>query len=448
MKNIFLLLSGIIITCSIQAQNPQSQRVGAVYITVNGDKNLQVAIDGNVQTFSNSSSTGSVSKTSPITNLEAGMHSITFTRTGTSNNRTADNMTTQFNLRRNFDMYINVNENGSLELIEKRKNTTSNSNTPMSNTQFNTLTRNLRAQTSTQSRNAYLKRTFNTPNTYFTSIQVVQLLQQIRSEADRLPLAKLSFRTVTDPNKFSPVYGLFSVAANREELEDYVNNFDDDEDGDTNTDGTTTTNNGTAMSDSYFSSLYQNVRAQSSVAAQVSSINNAFNTQGNYFTSSQVVQLLQLVSSENNRLQLAKASYRTVVDPINFTAVSNLLYSQNSRDELSSFINNGGSGTTNTGIAMSEADYTNLYRSISAQFLPFSKITMLTNTFNNTSYYFTSSQVKGLLQLISSETNRLQLAKTAYRNTVDRGNYAQLNDLFTNTTYRAELIAYVQAYRD
>ena len=446
MKNIFLLLSGIIITCSIQAQNRQSQRVGAVYITVNGDKNLQVAIDGNVQTFISGVSTGNVNKTAPITNLEAGMHSITFTRTETSNNRTADNMTTQFNLRRNFDMYINVNENGSLELIEKRKGATANSNTPMSNTEFNTLIRNLRAQTNTQSRNAYLNRTFNTPNSYFTSLQVVQLLQQIRSEADRLPLAKLSFRTVTDPNKFSSVYGLFSVAANREELEDYVNYFD--EDGDADTDGTTTTNIGTAMSDSYFSSLYQNIRAQSSVAAQVSSINNAFTTQGNYFTSSQVVQLLQLVSAETNRLQLAKASYRTVVDPINFTAVSNLLYSQSSRDELSAYINNGGSGTTNTGIAMSEADYTNLYRSISAQFLPFSKITMLTNTFNNTSYYFTSSQVKGLLQLISSESNRLQLAKTAYRNTVDRGNYAQLNDLFTNTTYRADLIAYVQAYRD
>ena len=316
----------------------------------------------------------------------------------------------------------------------------------MSNTQFNTLTRNLRAQTSTQSRNAYLNTTFNTPNIYFTSIQIVQLLQQIRSEADRLPLAKLSFRTVTDPNNFSPVYGLFSVAVNRAELEDYVNYYDEDAD-DTNT-TTTTTNIGTAMSDSYFSSLYQNVRAHSSVAAQVASINNAFNTTGNYFTSGQVVQLLQLVSAETSRLQLAKAAYRTVVDPINFTAVSNLLYSQNSRDELSSYINKGGEVTTNTRIAMSDADYTTIHRSVSSQFLPFSKITLLTNTFNNTAYYFTSSQVKGLLLLVSSESNRLQLAKTAYHNTVDRANYALLNDLFTNATYKADLIAYIQAYRD
>jgi hypothetical protein len=437
MKNIFLLLSGIIITCSIQAQISQSQRTGAVYITVNGNKNLQVAIDGDVKAFINSTSTSTVNKTAAITNLEAGMHTLSFTGTGANNNRMVENMTTEFNLRRNFDMYINVNADGSLELIEKRKVGAGNNTA-----QFNTTLRNLKAQTSTQSRNSYLNSVFNTPNTYFTSIQVVQLLQQIRLEADRLPLAKLSFRTVTDPDNFSPVYGLFNVQANRTELENYVNYYD------ANAGGSTTTTVGTAMSNSYFNSLYQTIRNQSSVSTQVASINNAFNTTGNYFTSSQVVQLLQLISAETNRLQLAKASYRTVVDPINFTSVSNLLYSQSSRDELAAYINNGATGTTTAGVAMSETDYATLHRSISSQFLPFSKITLLTNTFNNTANYFTSSQVRGLLLLISSETNRLQLAKKAYRNTVDRGNYAQLNDLFTNTTYKDDLIAYVKAYRD
>ena len=420
---------------SIQAQNNQSQRIGAVYITVNGNRNLQVAIDGDVKTFLTNTSTSTDYKTSPITNLEAGRHTLTFTVTG--NNRMVENMTTEFNLRRNFDMYINVNADGSLELIEKRKVGSGNNVA-----QFNTVLRNLKAQTSNQSRNTYLNSVFSTPNTYFTSIQVVQLLQQIRLEADRLPLAKLSFRTVSDPDNFSPVYGLFNVQANRTELENYVDYYD----GDGAVSTTTTT--GTAMSNSSFSNLYQTIRNQSSVSTQVTSINNAFNNSGNYFTSSQVVQLLQLISSETSRLQLAKASYRTVVDPINFTSVSNLLYSQNSRDELAAYINNGGSSTTNAGVAMSDADYATLHRNISSQFLPFSKITLLTNTFNNTSYYFTSSQVRGLLLLISSESNRLQLAKKAYRNTVDRSNYTQLNDLFTSTAYKDDLTAYINSYRD
>jgi hypothetical protein len=327
-------------------------------------------------------------------------------------------------------------------LIEKRKTGTGSSG-GMNNGQFNILLRNLKAQTTTSGRNNYLNNTFNTANTYFTSIQVVQLLQQIRLEADRLPLAKMSYRTVTDPENFSPVYGLFNVSSNRTDLENYVANYTA---GNTNP-TTPTTPVGTAMSESYFNSLYQTIRYQSPVSAQVTSINNAFTTSGNYFTSNQVVRLLQLISAETSRLQLAKASYRTVVDPVNFKAVANLLYSQTSRDELAYYINNGGDAST-TNAAMSNADYTKLQQTISDQFLPFSKITILTNTFNNTSYYFTSAQVKGLLQLISSETNRLTLAKKAYRNTVDRANYAILNDLFTNTTYRSELTAYVEAYRD
>lgn len=443
MKNIFLLLSGIMITCSIQAQSSQTQRTGVVYVTINGNKNLQVAIDGDMVTFANTTGTSTVNKSAPISNLEAGMHTLTFTRTGANSNRLFENMTTEFNLRRNFDLHINLNADGSLELIEKRKVGTGSSTTGMNNGQFNILLRNLKAQTTTQARNTYLNNIFNTADTYFTSIQVVQLLQQIRLEADRLPLAKLSFRTVTDPANFSPVYGLFNVSANRTELENYVANYNAGNTGTT----TPTTSIGTAMSDSYFNSLYQTIRYQSPVTTQVTSINNAFTTSGNYFTSNQVAALLQLVTAETTRLQLAKAAYRTVVDPVNFTTVSNLLYSQSSRDELSYYISSGGNASTSQA-PMSTADYSKLQQTISEQFLPFSKITILTNTFNNTSYYFTSAQVKGLLQLISSETNRLTLAKKAYRNTVDRANYAILNDLFTNTTYRSELNAYVEAYRD
>jgi hypothetical protein len=442
MKNIFFLLAGITIAGSAQGQSSQTQRVGVVYITINGNKNLQAAIDGNVVTFTSATGTSTVNKSAPISSLEAGMHTLTFTRTGAVNNRLFENMSTEFNLRRNFDLHINLNADGSLELIEKRKVGTGSSG-GMNNGQFNILLRNLKAQTTTSGRNNYLNNTFNTANTYFTSIQVVQLLQQIRLEADRLPLAKMSYRTVTDPENFSPVYGLFNVSANRTDLENYVANYSA---GNTNA-TTPTTPVGTAMSDSYFNSLYQTIRYQSPVSAQVTSINNAFTTSGNYFTSNQVVRLLQLISAETSRLQLAKASYRTVVDPVNFSAVSNLLYSQSSRDELAYYINNGGDASTSNA-PMSTADYTKLQQTISEQFLPFSKITILTNTFNNTSYYFTSAQVKGLLQLISSETNRLTLAKKAYRNTVDRANYSILNDLFTNTTYRSELNAYVESYRD
>ena len=446
MKSIFIVLLSITMACGVQAQQWANQRMGSVYVTINGNKNLQVAIDGKVYSLPNTS--GTVSKINAINGLVAGMHDLTLT--GTENNsRRTNNVITQFNLRRNFDMHINVNTDGSLELIEKRKGFAATTNTPMSSTNFNNLMRDLRLQRTVASKNTYLSTTFNTPNNYFTSLQAAQLLQQIRSESDRLPLAKSSFRTVTDPNNFSTVYGLFTVQANRNDLVDYVNNYDGELNDDGNTGGNPGGNNGAAMSQTSFNNLYQTIRGQYSANTQVNSITAAFNTAGNYFTSTQASQLIQLINAESSRLYLAKLSYHTVVDPANFSTVSGLLYTQSSRDDLSAFIN--GQGNTNPGTIrtpMSEADYNTLYQSVTNQFLPYAKMNYLTTTFNNESYYFTTAQAKNLIQMVTNEANRVQLSKSVYGNLVDRSNYTQFYDLFTLPASRTELSTYVQAYRD
>jgi hypothetical protein len=441
MKSVFLVLASITMACSLQAQQRQNQIMASVYVTVNGNKNLQVAIDGTVYSLPNSG--GMESKINTVNGLVAGMHSLTLTGPG-NNNRRVNNVSTQFNLRRNFDMHINVNADGGLELIEKRKGWTTNANTPMSSTNFNNLMRNLRSQRTVESRNAYLSTTFNTPNNYFTSLQAAQLLQQIRSESDRLPLAKLSFRKVTDPNNFSSVYSLFTIPANRNELEEYVYYNDDDVIIDDN-------DSRQGMPEASFNNLYQTIRGQWSVNTQVTSITTAFNTPGNYFTATQATQLIQLINAESSRLYLAKLSYHTVVDPANFSTVANLLYTQNSRDELMAFINSGTVGNPNPGTtrsAMSENDYNTLYQSVTNQFLPYAKMNYLTTTFNNEAYYFTTAQAKNLVQMVSNETNRVQLTKAVYSNLVDRSNYTQFYDLFTLPASRTELNAYVQAYRD
>ncbi|MBL7746471.1 MAG: DUF4476 domain-containing protein, partial [Chitinophagaceae bacterium] len=72
----------------------------------------------------------------------------------------------------------------------------------------------------------------------------------------------------------------------------------------------------------------------------------------------------------------------------------------------------------------------------------------LVNTFSNTSYYFTSSQAKQLIELVSLESNRLQLAKSSYRNITDRSNFSQLYELINSQAGKNELEAYVKEYRD
>jgi hypothetical protein len=61
--------------------------------------------------------------------------------------------------------------------------------------------------------------------------------------------------------------------------------------------------------------------------------------------------------------------------------------------------------------------------------------------------YFEASQVKEMLQLFSFESNKLDLAKYAYRNTVDKNNFYTVYDVFSYSTSRDELSRYINSVR-
>jgi len=165
-----------------------------------------------------------------------------------------------------------------------------------------------------------------------------------------------------------------------------------------------------------------------------------------------VIQLLQLQTSEANRLALAKMAYRGVVDTYSYSQVYNLLSSQSSKDDLAAYIARYQPGTVYTNptlhVAMSDYDFNALVQDVRSRFLPFEKMSTLTGIFNNSANYFTSAQAKQLIGLVSSESNRLQLAKSAYRNIVDRSNFRTIYDLLESQSSRTELDAYVAAYKD
>jgi uncharacterized protein YpmS len=198
------------------------------------------------------------------------------------------------------------------------------------------------------------------------------------------------------------------------------------------------------MPDASFNELYRSIQQQWNVNTQMNSLTNAFNSTGNFFTTSQIRQLILLINTESNRLQLAKLSYKTVTDRSNFNDIYELLSSQASKNELVSYVNNYTGVSSNP--QMSDINFTTLYQTIQGKYLPFEKMSNLTSAFNNTANYFNCSQAKQLIQLVSSETNRLQLAKLSYRTIVDRNNFTQLYDVLGSQASRDELDAYAKAY--
>ena len=429
MKRVSIILMSLLTALSVQAD--QNVAGSNVTITVTSNKSLQVYIDSKDYSLVNAA-TNNIKATITINNLEIGQHSLLFVLT-TPNKSGVERINTMFMLRYGFDMNIKLNGNGSLELIETKKSGVSDTHLPMNNPDFSYLLRNVRNQRSTNGRRTVIVAAFNTTTNYFTTSQVSQLLRLINSENYRLELAKLSYPKVTDRNNFNQVYDLLNSQAGKDELEDFVNNYNEDIDDDM------------AMSDAEFSTLFRSIQQQWPESAQISSLTNAFNNINNNFTTYQVSQLIQLINAENSRLLLAKLSYRAIIDPNNFSQIYTLLSSQSAKNELAAYVANYNEDD-NPSMAMSDADFNSLYRTIQQQWPVSTQVSSLSNAFNNTNNYFTVYQASQLIQIVNVENSRLQLAKLSYRSITDRNNFNQVYNLLSSQASKNELAAYVSNY--
>ena len=211
------------------------------------------------------------------------------------------------------------------------------------------------------------------------------------------------------------------------------------------------------MTSSAFNEVYRNVNNQWSQSAKLSTARDVFNTNSYYFSTDQARQIIELFTSEANRLELLKLAYDNVADQANFNQLYNLLRSQSSRNELDNYVRNYSSdGTYNNGIyndgssgntyrtAMSTYAFDQLYRDISNQSTTSRRLSAATSAFNNNSNYFTVSQARQLILLVSGENNRLQLAKLSLDNLVDSENANQLYDVLSTQAARDELDYYAR----
>jgi uncharacterized membrane protein YjjP (DUF1212 family) len=301
-----------------------------------------------------------------------------------------------------------------------------NSTSAMSDTRFRTIYNEVVAEPTSTDKSYYLNNFFGRDNNYYTSAQARQLIGLTSSEQDRFALAKAAYRGITDRENYTDVSSLLTSSSNRYALQTYINSYN-------NSSPTA------AMTSANFDRLYNSVYNSSSATTRYNTINSAFTTQGNYFTVAQAKRLIPLVSSEANRLQLAKTAYRTLTDPGNYLQFNDFLSSTASRNDFRNYVSSYELNTVNTGSGMSQADYDNLYETVKNAWTSSSRVQSLSDAFNKSGNYFTTYQVSQLLSLISNENDRLPLAKTAYDNIVDVNNYSQLYSLFNSTANRNDL---------
>jgi len=340
-------------------------------------------------------------------------------------------------------LYSNVNRRELNRYIKNldMNNPDMSTTSPVTDQRFRTIYNDVLAENTNSSRYYYLTNFFSKDFNYFTSNQAAQLIQLVQGENERFNLAKAAVHGITDRSNFYQVVNLLSSSSNRAALNSYVSGYG------TNGNGNVTV----AMSDYTYNNLYQSVSYQSS-SSRYATVNNAFTTSGNYFSVAQAKKLIALVNSESSRLALAKTAYPVLVDRSNYTQFYEFLPSSYSRSQLNTYVssynNSNGNGTyypgyPATNVAMSSSDYNRIYQEVQLTFGFGAKMSALTNTFNNQSYYFTVEQAKQLIRLVSDESNRLDLAKLAYDNIVDQQNFSNLYDVLSSQSSRDELANWV-----
>jgi hypothetical protein len=106
--------------------------------------------------------------------------------------------------------------------------------------------------------------------------------------------------------------------------------------------------------------------------------------------------------------------------------------------------NEGWYGNNNYSRAMSDNDFSQFVQRIRSQWFGSGKLNTARDGISKN--YFTTAQVRQVIQLFSSEKDKLEIAKLAYRNTVDQRSFTQLYDLFSRSGQN-ELEQYTRSYR-
>lgn len=97
------------------------------------------------------------------------------------------------------------------------------------------------------------------------------------------------------------------------------------------------------------------------------------------------------------------------------------------------------------GRPMLDADFQQLKQSLTNERFENTRLEIAKTAMTNN--MFTTAQVRDLVGLFSFDNNKLELAKHAYRFTVDRNNYFQVGNAFSFSSNREELMRFIQEQR-
>ena len=328
MRSLSIYMVSCFIAVSSFAQS--NQTVTLVFVTAANDnyKNYEAVIDDvsyySENTTDNNNRTSNNRNTIWLNNFQSGQHTIQVYSLKNGSNEERSNNTaiysSTFNVRQGFDTKIAVRNNGQVQFSERQS-------------AYNNSTTN--QTTDTNNNGVYNRNTTNGNNGDYnngTSNQNRRMTKRDRNNTNTNNDSDNG--TVTNNGDSDGNYNNGTAnrngRMNRDRNDSNTNGGNEDQNNDYN--------RKMPMDDNQFSQLLETIRKQWIPGAKMSSVRNEFVVSGHYFTTMQAKQMIEFVTDENNRLQLAKASYRTITDPENFRQLYDVFKYQASKNEMDNYI--------------------------------------------------------------------------------------------------------------
>lgn len=134
------------------------------------------------------------------------------------------------------------------------------------------------------------------------------------------------------------------------------------------------------------------------------------------------------------------SGYLSFVSVDVYSPVVSTVITTNSQ-ETSSTSNN--SATLTTGTAMDDATFTAFITKMKDKSMDNQKLDFLKSTMKNN--WFTTDQIMQMLQTLSMESNKVELAKMIWHKTTDKGSFFKIYDAFTFSSSEKSVQEYVDA---
>lgn len=298
--------------------------------------------------------------------------------------------------------------------------------------------------------------------------QIEAIIKGFSLESNKLEYAQYAYSTTLDAENYPDLMPLFRLSTSKEDLKNFLakrevpvvpkaveKEVTETEEVVKTESATTTVKTRTGpspMDDKSFAAAKRSASEESFESSKLRRVKQI--SDANYLLSSQVKELVELLSFESSKLDYAQYAYERTYDQANYDIAKQGLKHSKSKETLTAFLKDkpvkeykvekevikkkitpiSTTPTTITTTAMGNGDFINAKNKITSQTSDAKKLeeAQAITDKNNLS----TEQVKAIIEIFLFEDNRMKYAKYAYPKTTDQANYTVVKEALEKENHK------------